>query len=87
MKNYPLKIIFLFALLLFSYFLWIWISDDPYSSEKIQEKWHAAYACNNEAIDYLGDYYEKIGEEEKLRGLIKMQAACRSDAAKSLQIS
>ena len=77
MNIYSSKPIIILALLSYAlYLLWQWLAKDPYPPEMIRDNWNLAYKCDSTAIEYLGDYYEKIGDEDKLRVLIKMKAKC-----------
>jgi hypothetical protein len=51
---------------------------DPYRPAEVERNMRLAGACNPEALDYLGDYYEKRGDEGKLHETLELQRKCRA---------
>ena len=49
---------------------------NPYRAEEVERNLRLAGACDPEALDYLGDYYEKRGDEGKLREIMELQRRC-----------
>ena len=49
---------------------------NPYGEDEIKAAKHKAQRCDNEAISYLGDFYEKRGLEGELRDLLQLSQEC-----------
>lgn len=67
-------LVLLFAVAVAALVRWL---RDPYSPVELERNKRLAGACNLEALDYLGDYYEKRGDEGKLHEILERQRQCR----------
>ncbi len=53
----------------------------PYSNERVTDNWSRAKLCDNEAIMYLADFYEKQGSNDSYTEVLKLGASCKNQWA------
>lgn len=78
------KLILLFAAGIVIPVMYLLFFYSPYSDERLQNAWIEVQHCDDDALLYLADYYEKRNDLTEYKNVMQAGARCGKPWAKDL---